>query len=168
MLPHLALLQLLVQLFLQRDDVQARRGRAGHILHPQLPFLGPFPARWRALASKASPFALAPVRAGRNPHLGGKMELRMSSVCVSPGLPSTGGSAPCMCTRQRTQVCKAQFMRLCSVLKAHARLPPCVSRCQCLSDADDRAHATCPKLEGPDAPSCRSLSFPSLPCPLQS
>lgn len=65
MLPHLALLQLLVQLFLQRDDVQARRGRAGHILHPQLPFLGPFPARWRALASKASPSALAPVPRAR-------------------------------------------------------------------------------------------------------
>ena len=28
-------------------------------------------------------------------HLGGRMELRMSSVCVTPGRCSTGGSVPC-------------------------------------------------------------------------
>lgn len=41
---HLSLLQLLVQLLLQVDHIQACGGRAGHILHPQLPLLCPFPA----------------------------------------------------------------------------------------------------------------------------
>ena len=32
---------------------------------------------------------------GMPAHLGGKMELRMSSVWVRPGFCSTGGRAPC-------------------------------------------------------------------------
>ena len=37
-------LPLLVQLLLQADDVAAGGGRAGHILHQQLPIVGPLPA----------------------------------------------------------------------------------------------------------------------------
>mmetsp|Transcript_39275 Transcript_39275/g.76843 ORF Transcript_39275/g.76843 Transcript_39275/m.76843 type:complete len:224 (-) Transcript_39275:18-689(-) len=37
----LPLLELAVQILLQVDDVEARCGRAGYVLHPQLPVLGP-------------------------------------------------------------------------------------------------------------------------------
>jgi hypothetical protein len=40
-LPCLSLLQLSVQLLLQIDDIETRRWRAGHILHPELPIFSP-------------------------------------------------------------------------------------------------------------------------------
>ena len=44
-LARLALQQTLVELLLQVNHIQARGRRARHVLHPQLPVLGPLPAR---------------------------------------------------------------------------------------------------------------------------
>ena len=44
-LARLALQQTLVELLLQVDHVQARGWRARHVLNPELPVLGPLPAR---------------------------------------------------------------------------------------------------------------------------
>jgi hypothetical protein len=43
-LARLALLQLVVELLLQSDDLEARGRSAGHVLHPQLSVFRPLPA----------------------------------------------------------------------------------------------------------------------------
>lgn len=94
---YLSLLQLLVQFLLQVDDIKACCWRAGHILHPQLPISGPLPAKNHKSVCDGQDQAssVACPRVPR-PHLGGKMELRMSSVGVTPDRCSTGGRDPCL------------------------------------------------------------------------
>ena len=68
--------------YLQINDIKTGRGRARHLLHPQLAALFPFP-RTNALASDASRVGINnPLGAGRT-HRGGRMEFRISSV-VAP------------------------------------------------------------------------------------
>lgn len=146
---HLPLLQLLVQLLLQGYDVQARRRRAGHILHPQLALLRPLPGaqrRWwwhgrvrHALLTAAACASRVGHQHGAHisTHLGGRMELRMSSVCVTLLRGSTGGRGPCVVCRQwhsrpACQLCGVQqhaasaATTVMTFLPAAAALPPCL------------------------------------------